>query len=210
MGSMKRQPILITGSHRSGTTWLGHLLDASDTIGYIPELFNVRYPRPGLCAARFPHWYMHLTSEDGLPFVEPLARTLAFEFDYGDVARSVRAPQVFGRACVDAFERRSLRRSEKTPLLKDPIAFFSAEWLERTFGMRVIVTVRHPGAFAASLKRKNWSFDFNRFLEQPSLMRDHLEPYREEIASFRGESAGYRYPGRAAVALCVWHRGHAA
>ena len=38
MGSMKRQPILITGSHRSGTTWLGHLLDASDTIGYIPTL----------------------------------------------------------------------------------------------------------------------------------------------------------------------------
>ena len=78
----------------------------------------------------------------------------------------------------------AVARSGATPLLKDPIAFFSAEWLERTFGMRVVVTVRHPAAFAASLKRMDWRFDFNRFLEQPSLMRDHLDPYRTDITRF--------------------------
>ena len=47
------------------------------------------------------------------------------------------------------------------PLLKDPIAVFSAGWLARTFGMRVVLSVRHPAAFAASLKRLDWTFDFD-------------------------------------------------
>lgn len=46
---------------------------------------------------------------------------------------------------------------------------------------QVVVTVRHPAAFASSLKRLNWSFDFKDLLSQPLLMRDHLEPYRGEM-----------------------------
>ena len=42
-------------------------------------------------------------------------------------------------------------------------------------------TVRHPAAFASSLKRLNWSFDFRNLLDQPLLMRDHLEPFRADM-----------------------------
>jgi len=42
-----------------------------------------------------------------------------------------------------------------------------------------VVTVRHPAAFVSSLKRLNWSFDFQELLRQPLLMRDYLEPYRD-------------------------------
>ncbi len=71
--------------------------------------------------------------------------------------------------------------------MKDPIAFFSAEWLQRTFGMQVVVMVRHPGAFAASLKRLDWRFDFHNLLDQPDLMRDHLDPYRAQIEAFASQ-----------------------
>jgi hypothetical protein len=73
------------------------------------------------------------------------------------------------------------------PLIKDPLAFFSAEWLAQTFGMQVVVMVRHPGAFAASLKRLDWRFDFHELLDQPALMRDHLAPYRAEIEAFAAQ-----------------------
>jgi hypothetical protein len=45
----------------------------------------------------------------------------------------------------------------------------------------VVITVRHPAAFASSLKRLDWPFDFNHLLSQPLLMRDWLEPYRDQM-----------------------------
>ena len=43
------------------------------------------------------------------------------------------------------------------------------------------LTVRHPAAFASSLKRLNWPFDFNHLLSQAELMRDWLEPFRPQM-----------------------------
>jgi hypothetical protein len=48
---------------------------------------------------------------------------------------------------------------------------------------RIVVTIRHPAAFASSLKRLGWSFDFNDLLNQPLLMRDHLGTYRKAMQS---------------------------
>ena len=43
--------------------------------------------------------------------------------------------------------------------------------------------MRHPAAFAASLKRLGWWHPFQHFLKQTMLMQRHLKPYRAEIAS---------------------------
>jgi hypothetical protein len=51
----------------------------------------------------------------------------------------------------------------------------------------VVITVRHPAAFASSLKRLNWPFDFQDLLNQPLLMRDHLEMYRDEMQSMKSD-----------------------
>jgi hypothetical protein len=72
-------------------------------------------------------------------------------------------------------------------LLKDPFAVFSTPWFAKRLNCRVVVTVRHPAAFASSLKRLNWTFDFQNLLDQPLLMRAHLEPYREEMRSIQPE-----------------------
>ena len=48
---------------------------------------------------------------------------------------------------------------------------------------RIVVTVRHPAAFASGLKRLGWSFDFSDLLRQPLLMRDHLDPFRDAMTS---------------------------
>ncbi len=66
-------------------------------------------------------------------------------------------------------------------VIKDPIAALSSEWLAQNYDLEVVVLARHPLAFAASLKRLGWRHPFEHFLEQESLMREHLEPYRAEI-----------------------------
>jgi hypothetical protein len=72
-------------------------------------------------------------------------------------------------------------------LLKDPFAVFSTPWFAKRLNCKVVITVRHPAAFASSLKRLNWPFDFQDLLDQPLLMRDHLEPYREQMRSVHPE-----------------------
>jgi len=39
-----QKPILVTGSHRSGTTWAGKMISACPNVGYIHEPFNIDMP----------------------------------------------------------------------------------------------------------------------------------------------------------------------
>jgi hypothetical protein len=41
--------------------------------------------------------------------------------------------------------------------------------------------IRHPAAFAASLKRLGWVFPFGDLLRQPRLLETHLGPFEDEI-----------------------------
>ncbi len=102
VSTLSNAPILVTGSHRSGTTWLGKLLAASAGIGYIQEPFNLDHPRPGVCSARLPHWFMHLTEASGERYRPALARTLQFEFDWADALRHAGGPKGAARALLDA------------------------------------------------------------------------------------------------------------
>lgn len=40
MENIKR-PILVNGSHSSGSTWVGRMISLSPKVGYIGEIFNL-------------------------------------------------------------------------------------------------------------------------------------------------------------------------
>ena len=175
-------PVLVTGAHRSGTTWVGTTLAADDEILYLPEPFNLDHLYPGLCGARFPSWFMHLDAETARPYRDDIARMLRLEFCWRDAgAAAVRSPRAGVRAAQIGRLLRRGRSAGCRPLVKDPIALFSAEWLAETFRMHVIVLIRHPAAFAASLLRLDWRFDFVNFVSQPTLMERDLAPFAAEI-----------------------------
>jgi hypothetical protein len=69
-------------------------------------------------------------------------------------------------------------------VLKDPLALMSAPWIFERISCDVIVTVRHPAAFVASLKLKDWKFPFDHLLKQPKLMERYLSKYKEQIVLF--------------------------
>jgi len=183
MTARPAKPILVTGSHRSGTTWVGRVLAAAPSVGYLHEPFNLMH-RPGQCGARFRHWFTYITPENAAPYYEPIRRTLEFSYDLPAELAVVRSPKDALRLGRDflLFGMAHLRRLR--PLVKDPIALFSAEWLASAFHMDVIVLIRHPAAFADSLKRKHWTHPFSHFLEQPLLIRDHLQPFLPEITDY--------------------------
>ncbi|RPI71201.1 MAG: hypothetical protein EHM45_23905 [Desulfobacteraceae bacterium] len=60
-------------------------------------------------------------------------------------------------------------------LIKDPTAAFLSQYLCNHYHCRVLILVRHPGAFAMSLKRLGWGWHFKHFLDQTALIEDHLK-----------------------------------
>jgi hypothetical protein len=139
-------PILVTGSHRSGTTWVGRMLALHPSLRYLHEPLNpvagvcLRQGRCTVCGLSINRWFTGVDQQNELEFF------LHFKHLFSDIAHE-----------------------NRLPLVKDPIAVFSAEWLASRFNMTAIVMIRHPAGFASSLKRLNYHFGFSQLWEQPAL-----------------------------------------
>jgi hypothetical protein len=158
------------------------MLALDPSVGYIHEPFNIDHD-VGICGAQFDHWYTYVCTDNAKDYHVHLERTLQFHHALVNKLKSSRASGL----------QRTLKLTGRSfqyrlfgcrPLMKDPIAVFSAEWLAKTFDAVVVVVVRHPAAVAGSYKVQNWSVQFDDFLKQPLLLRDKLNSYRSEIEEF--------------------------
>ena len=173
------QPLLVTGAHRTGTTWVGKML-AAGGYAYVSEPLNVLH-RPGVMAASVPRWYAYISKENESEYLSAFQKTLSLRYGLFAEFKSLRSRRDFLRMGRDLGIFLRGRLTRQPVLLKDPFAVFSLPWFIERLNCRVVVTVRHPAAFASSLKRLNWPFDFRNLLDQPLLMRDHLEPFRADM-----------------------------
>jgi hypothetical protein len=177
------KPILITGSHRSGSTWVGKMLSLPVSVRYVSEPFN-----PGYGLKIFKSWFKYIKDDDSR-YSLPISRALKFR---GNYHLTLPALKYFAN---------NLCPLKKRPLVKDPIACFSSAWLAQKFDMDVVVLFRHPVAFYISLKRMDWHFDFKNLTNQPDLMIDYLHPLedliKKENKSFAQEAA--------ILWLCIYH-----
>jgi hypothetical protein len=174
------QPILVTGAHRSGTTWVGKMLALAPGVGYVHEPFSPRTPN-GLSPADFRRYYTVVTEENADRYRPGLERSLELRYDLGAQLRSVRSWRDVARIPRDYRRLRDWRRNGRRPLMKDPIALLSADWLAATFGMDVVVLIRHPAAFAASLERLGWRHSFATFFDERGRLPDVIAPFEAEI-----------------------------
>lgn len=198
-------PILVTGTHRSGTTWVGKMLAADALSAYISEPLNVLH-RPGIFRVKVHHWYQYVCEDNGNEYLPAFQELLEFDYHLLDEIRSLRSRRDFLRMGRDfLIFYNGLMRGQRA-LLKDPFAVFSTPWFAKNLNCKVVITVRHPAAFASSLKRLNWPFEFQNLLDQPLLMRDHLELYREEMQSIKSDDV----IGQAALLWkMIYHSVHA-
>lgn len=180
------QPILVTGGHRTGTTWVGKILASGGQAAYISEPLNVLH-RPGVMQAPVTHWYPYVCDENEAAYLPALRRTLALRYNLWAELPALRSRKDVLRMGRDwtIFTLGRLRRQR--PLIKDPFAVFSIPWFKKRLDCQVVVTIRHPAAFASSLKRLDWPFQLEDLLAQTMLMRDWLEPFRAEMGTISQE-----------------------
>lgn len=195
-----KKPILVTGSHRSGSTWVGEVIAKSSKVDYIHEPFNIsikRYNQP------FDHWFefiseycsdthqnkveAYLNSFIGWPNSRAWKRLFSTSSFYELYANT-----------SDVFNFR--RRFTQRTLFKDPIALASSQWIHDKFAADVVVIIRHPAAFVASIKMKDWQFDFSNFNDQKNLMSIHLSDFKSEI-----ENASLNQPDIIETGILLWN-----
>jgi hypothetical protein len=176
------KPILVTGGHRFGTTWVGRILSASEDLIYIGEPFNVE--KSISFGINLPYWFTYINNENEKLYYESIKKIIRLQPNLSEELRKSISLN-YSQKIIKNYLRFTIARFiGLTPLIKDPIALFSAEWLANNFDMNVVIIIRHPAAFISSLKNLNWNFPFNHLLEQPLLMKDHLVVFKEEIIKY--------------------------
>ena len=149
-----RATVLLLGSARSGTTWVGEVIDRHHDHRVVFEpLRPDRVP-----AARVFANGQYLRRDDTDPrYLDPMTRILTGR---------MRNPWADHLNHVVVARRR---------LVKEIRANLLAPWLvERFPGMPVVLLVRHPLGVAVSRRELGWSDHLDDALAQPRLVQDHL------------------------------------
>ena len=174
--------ILVTGAHRSGSTWVGQVLAEAERMGYMHEPFNPIYP--SVKSAPIEDWFLHICEENEGGYDQYFDKIL--RWDYQTMPRLAGVKTKFQLMMWIKYQRifAKNKRLGNQVVMKDPIAFFSAPWLYQKFDCQVITLVRHPAAFTYSLKRKNWEFPFSHLQKQHTLMAQFPEELQKGINDF--------------------------
>ncbi|MEO1134305.1 MAG: sulfotransferase, partial [Cyanobacteria bacterium J06639_1] len=200
------RPILVTGTNRSGTTWLGKMLDLAAEVLYVHEPFNpqaipftyhlVRPPFKG-------HFH-YVTDSDREATTRYLKHRLGLFYPWWqdvkvrpDIKRGIGATLRW-----QAYWK--IHRSPCRPLIKDPLALMSVEWLLELLDPNVIISVRHPAAYVSSIKRLNWDVGPKLFLPQPELCETYLQPFMDDLHALAA-SPERDIVGEAIVAWRIFH-----
>ena len=158
------------------------MLAAAHGVLYVHEPFSVSDPPGrGVCNVAFERWFTYVTRANEAPYYRAFKDTVALKYNRLAALRGARSRAALARVLAESRAWAACRRRGDRPLIKDPIALFSSEWLAERFDMHVVVVIRHPAAFVSSITRLGWRHPFTHFLEQPLMMRDVLAPFAHEI-----------------------------
>jgi hypothetical protein len=158
-------------------------------VTYVHEPFNVDFPNRAV-GLRLERWFTWAPGSAQRPEIFRAIGELLDRNPWRMAIRhsrraggGMRTPLRFLKAFVLAAARRD------RILIKDPLALLSAEWLHATFGLSVVCLIRRPLAFAGSIKKAGWPFDFGHLLAQEELMTTRLSSFRDEMNRVCDEDA---------------------
>lgn len=177
-----KKNILVTGAHRSGTTWTGKIISKAKGTHYVFEPFNIGIKRK---YSPLTYWFEFIDDDTSIEHQKKVANYInsfctVFHINTIKGLMEVNSLKNLYYYLKDIM---NCLFSERT-ILKDPIAIMSAEWIYKNYNIDIIVLIRHPAAFVASLKVKNWKFDFNQYKNQHGLMNKYLTNYKDVINEY--------------------------
>jgi len=197
---MISKPILVTGSHRSGTTWVGRTINQHPSIHYIHEPFNLEHQN-FLFNNPCKKWFYHpsddrdvlttnanmekLVQKNAEPKLIKLGKLAINSLQNGWRLRSEYAntSSPFVSSIIFELEKLAYQiRNQPRFLIKDPFAVLAIEWFVNEFDFQPICLIRNPIAFVGSIKKWNWEFDATNNLSKdyiknflPKNLSDKLE-----------------------------------
>ncbi|MCB0193222.1 MAG: sulfotransferase [Anaerolineae bacterium] len=158
--------IILAGSGRSGTTWLGNIIAANPNMRILFEPFDYRrvpeakvlpllaYARP---TAPYPEW---------------------FNFVYKALA---------GQIGNEWINQQGTRKWAWKRLVKAIRVNMMLGWIDKNFKPKIVFTTRHPCAVILSRLKLDWDPHIDIFLEQKQLTHDYLSPYMDIILGAQTE-----------------------
>jgi hypothetical protein len=184
---LSQKPILITGAHRSGTTWVGKMIGAAPSVALIFEPFAPKDKlRTTLWDEQFKFWFTFINEQNQTKYFKAVRNTIQFRYNFGVAISTIRSWQkliyaIRSYKCLYSYRRTNLR-----PLVKDPHMVFSAEWLYKEFSMQPLILVRHPAAYVNSIKKLNWNLRkvFIDILQQQLLVTKFLQSHEPELRDY--------------------------
>ena len=156
------------------------MLASADGFHYVQEPFNI-VARQRWLVPRPDRQFLYLTDANGGPFESGIQRVVDLRYPLLAHLRTRPSPHMAKRATRIALDATRARRQGAKPVMKDPIALFSAEWLQDRFMLQPVIVVREPVAFVGSLKDRDWTFDFAHWADQPLLLSEVAAPWRDQI-----------------------------
>jgi len=179
--------ILVTGSMRSGTTFVGEVLSQSGNLFYIHEPLNRTWGIEGV-----EHWFPYVHDETSR-YAKLVDQLLTGNFRYKRPAnghwlkRGIK--QIVGTPTSwRSVYYRYFVHGRRHMLLKDPLSAFASRYMNEQHGVDVVMLVRHPIAFYYSNRRLGWGFDFQHLLQQEALIDTHLH---DEVSLLEREDLSY-------------------
>lgn len=182
--ALYRSSIVVCGTHYSTTTIIGTILEQS------PDFHMLYEPTSAQSAVRHDttlpdNWY-HYYDENQYSELKSKLMQFMFAEKFGSEmlsrVRNIRSPRNAFETMRYAQSNIGRRLHHKRAIFKDPFLSFSAHSMQKIDGMRVVVTMRHPCAFAESFRRRVKNFEFEDLL-QPSLL-DAIPEYADDIRTF--------------------------
>jgi len=171
LGGGPEDCIFLAGSGRSGTTWVGDILNYRNEYRTIFEPFWKN--EVSLVSHFAARQYLRPDCTDPR-FVEPARRILSGE---------IRDPW------TDVLNTKWIARRR---LVKDIRASFLLGWIRARFPETpLILLMRHPCAVAVSALRMGWNDPLNRLLEQTDLIDTHFAAQRDLIAKLHDEGTPF-------------------
>jgi Sulfotransferase family len=175
-------PILITGMHRSGGSWVAKMIEGGGGVVHVNEPFNRRHPpglTPGILRVPPPRAYQHVGPHNEAEHLPGFRDMLELRYDLAAELRTNHGVYDLAKAAKYLAAFTLGRARGLTPLIDDPYMVFAAEWLAERLDCRVVMLVRHPAGIVSSLKRigNGWADNLPDIASQPELVRRYLSSH---------------------------------
>lgn len=176
----RRIEAVVTGMHRSGTTWFGALIDSMNLYAVIHEPFNRNH---GLLDT--PRWYLDAERDTDRMFFEDSVNALCdgtarFRRPYLPHAKMKSIVKMILGTGAERIYRAAISSKLESLVLKDPFLLKFVPALS-TFGIKSIIVVRHPAAIYISLKRMGWKIDIDDLAEEMGIKTNADESHGDAV-----------------------------